>query len=100
MAFYPFILLKDDKYGKDEVTINHEKIHLRQQLELLIIPFYIWYLLEFFIRYAKSGDFYASYKNISFEQEAYCNEHNFDYLSNRSWWCFTKYLKAFNNKAF
>jgi hypothetical protein len=31
----------------DKVFVNHEKIHLRQQLELLVLPFYVWYIIEF-----------------------------------------------------
>ena len=43
----PFgIYLREDCL-KDDVTINHEKIHWKQQVEMFIIPFYIWYLLEF-----------------------------------------------------
>lgn len=33
-----------------EVDINHEKIHTEQMKELLYIPFYILYILEYIIR--------------------------------------------------
>ena len=47
MAVFPFILLRESRFGEDQVLINHEKIHLRQQAELLVIPFYIWYCIEY-----------------------------------------------------
>ena len=31
-------------------TLNHEKIHSAQMREMLYIPFYIWYLLEWLLR--------------------------------------------------
>ena len=34
IAIFPFILLAHHKYQENKVLINHEKIHLRQQLEL------------------------------------------------------------------
>ncbi|RZK84416.1 MAG: hypothetical protein EOO98_16755, partial [Pedobacter sp.] len=47
MAVFPFILLKSERFKSDTEIINHEKIHLRQQLELLILPFYILYLINY-----------------------------------------------------
>ena len=42
LTFFPFFLMnKEDVL--DKVFVNHEKIHLRQQLELLVLPFYVWY---------------------------------------------------------
>lgn len=92
IALWPFILVKSRDYKRDTVFINHEKIHLRQQLEMLIIPFYIWYGLEFLIRLLKYKDRYQAYRNISFEREAYQNEKDLDYLKRRSFWRFFLYL--------
>lgn len=86
IAFYPFIFITPDT-TIDDVLINHERIHLRQQLELLIIPFYIWYLIEL----KKKG-----YYNICFEKEAYGNEHNLSYLKKRKWFNFIKYYGKTN----
>ena len=33
----------------DEVTINHERIHTAQMKELLYIPFYLFYVIEWLI---------------------------------------------------
>ncbi len=72
--------------------MNHEKIHLRQQLELLILPFLVWYVLEFFIRLIQYKNWDLSYRNISFEREAYQNEKKLDYLQKRPFFRFTHYL--------
>ena len=82
LAFWPFIFIASNTIVDDEL-INHERIHLRQQIEMLIIPFYIWYLIELYTK---------GYMNISFEKEAYANEHNLNYLKKRRLFRFTKYL--------
>jgi hypothetical protein len=41
MALFPVILFREKTFAEDEVMMNHELIHHRQQLELLILPFYI-----------------------------------------------------------
>lgn len=68
----------------NEVLMNHERIHLWQQIEMLIIPFYILYFIELF----KKG-----YHNVSFEKEAYDNEKNLSYIKKRRLWSFLKYFK-------
>ena len=83
ITIFPFIFLSSNA-NPDAILINHEKIHLRQQVELLIFPFYVWYLIEFY----KKG-----YWNISFEREAYYNENNLNYLKSRKLFTFVKYLK-------
>lgn len=92
MTIFPFIFLKNKGLKHSKTLINHEKIHLRQQLELLILPFYIWYVLEFLIRYYQHKNWFLAYKNLSFEREAYCNDTNLEYLKSRPFWQFLKYL--------
>jgi hypothetical protein len=93
LTFYPFVFIayEDDKLNK--VFINHEKIHIRQQLELLVFPFYIWYFLEYLIRLLQFRDKKKAYYAISFEREAYLNEKDLDYLKSRPFWRFFKYSK-------
>lgn len=67
----------------DNTIINHERIHTRQMLELLVIPFYLIYLMEWLIRLAATQDWYEAYRNISFEQEAYAHGHDLAYLPRR-----------------
>ena len=93
MALYPFIIVRDTGLAVNAVLLNHERIHLRQQLEMLILPFYIWYVLEYFIRLIKYRNRKTAYRNISFEREAYANEGNLSYLHSRTFWTFLKYLR-------
>lgn len=92
LTLWPFIILKEPKYLHDEGLINHERIHLRQQTEMLILPFYIWYFIEWVIKSSLLGSFYKGYKAISFEQEAYGNESNSNYLNVRGSYNFTPYI--------
>jgi len=91
IAIFPFIFLKYRSLKTDEVLLNHEKIHLRQQLELFIVPFYILYFLEFFVRFIGCRNWQQAYRNISFEREAYRNEKDLNYLKLRPLWNFVKY---------
>lgn len=92
LSMWPFIILKHDGLKEDVTLINHEKIHLKQQLELLVLPFYIIYITEWLLRSLFCLSFYRGYQNISFEQEAYANEHNLNYPSERKPFSFIKYL--------
>ncbi len=92
ITLYPFIFLKKKDLKSNKLLINHEKIHLKQQVELLLIFFYIFYGLEWFIKYFKYKNGYIAYQNLSFEREAYKNEKNFNYLKTRKFWAFIKYL--------
>lgn len=92
MALFPFILVKESCLKSNTRIINHEKIHLRQQLEMLILPFYIWYGIEFLFRWFKTKNKDVAYRSISFEREAYTNECNLNYLRKRKFWNFIKYL--------
>jgi len=93
LTIFPFVMLKSDKLKTDYVLINHERIHLRQQLEFLVIPFYVIYVLEFLMRLLHYQNWKLAYRNISFEREAYRNEIDLDYLKTRKFWDFLKYIR-------
>ncbi len=92
IVIFPFIFLLDKRYKEDRYLLNHENIHIRQAAEMLVVPFYIWYAVEFFIRYLQYRKFREAYFNISFEREAYRNEQNLQYLKSRKLWAFRKYF--------
>ncbi len=94
MAVYPFIFLKRSIQKTDQVLINHEKIHLKQQVELLIFPFYFFYLFNYLINLLKYKNHYLAYANISFEKEAYRNEKDLNYLSKRKWYNWINFYSA------
>lgn len=65
-------------------VINHELIHTAQMRELLFIPFYLIYVLEWLWRlFQCHGDSFAAYKRISFEREAYAYGPDLTYLCRR-----------------
>lgn len=87
------IIVRKD-YGKlSEEEINHEIIHTRQMLEMLIIPFYLFYILEWLIRLVQYRDRIRAYENISYEREAYANMYDLSYLENRTLFAFVRYYK-------
>ncbi|MBQ4822897.1 hypothetical protein [Aquimarina sp. MMG016] len=92
IALWPFIVVKNDGLKEDEAFINHERIHLRQQAELLVVPFYLIYLIEYIVRLFQYRNSPEAYRNISFEREAYEMEDDLSYLKTRKPWSFIKYL--------
>lgn len=91
MAIYPFILIKRNELRNDASLIYHERIHHRQQLELLIVPFYLLYLLNYLYNLAKYRKHFKAYQEIIFEREAYAMDKDYDYLKRRKFWQFLKY---------
>jgi len=92
LTLYPFILLKTKAMKQNIIVINHEKIHLRQQIELLIVFFYIIYISEWIFKWIKYKDRKLAYHNISFEREAYYHEKNMNYVKEKNIWSFWKYI--------
>lgn len=92
ITLYPFIFIKKPEDKKNRVLINHEKIHLKQQLELLIVFFYIAYVAEYYYHLFKLKNGHQAYRAISFEREAYAMEYDLNYLKKRKFWGFWKYL--------
>ena len=98
ISIFPFIILK---YGKDdfstqpyEIIVNHERIHLRQQLETLVIFFYLLYLIFYIINRIKGMRHYDAYRNIPFERESYINEKDLNYLKHRKFWNWVTFSRS------
>ena len=92
MALFPFLLIQREALWQNNFFINHERIHFRQQIELVILPFYLLYLLHYLINRIKYRDHDTAYRNICFEREAYSNEKNLQYLKERKFFSWTKYF--------
>ena len=69
--------------------INHERIHTAQMRELCFVMFYVLYLVEWLVRLPRRGN---AYRSISFEREAYDNQRNANYLSQRRHFAWRHYL--------
>lgn len=116
ITILPFIFArKSAKWLKDYV-LNHESIHLRQQLEVLILSafiialliclfdlswwwmlvsllvYYAWYGTEWLVRLAIYKDKNKAYCNIAVEQEAYINQYDFTYLDNRKAFAWVRFI--------
>lgn len=92
LTIFPFVLLKFKELRTKMILLNHEKIHLKQQMELFIVPFFLIYGIEFLIKIVKYRNWNLAYRNISFEREAYANEKDLDYLKSRPLFNFFNYL--------
>lgn len=93
IALVWWIIVRSDVEMTSE-DINHEEIHGKQQREMLVLLFFLWYAVEFIIRLILNPMNYMKvYRRISFEQEAYENDSNLSYLDGRKPYSWIKYLK-------
>lgn len=116
ITIWPLVFARKKFRPLDDVTINHEGIHLIQQLEVIILSllvlaiivlslhlsllwlllslasYYILYCLEYVIRLCAYGRGHEAYRNISFEQEAFLNEKDFNYLIERKAFAWVKHI--------
>ena len=83
LTLYPFIFIREKQLLHDSTLMRHEQIHLVQQLELLLLPFYIFYLLNYLYNLARFRNHPEAYRSIIFEREAYDHETEPDYLRKR-----------------
>ena len=91
ITLFPFVLIAPT-VRLSRRLVTHERIHLRQQTELLVLPFYVLYLLEYLVGLIRFRSRYQAYRNISFEKEAYSNDTNSRYLQARPLWNWRRYL--------
>lgn len=73
-------------------VLNHELIHTRQQWEMLVVPFYVWYVTEWLLRLAWCRNWHRAYSQISFEREAYRHQRDLRYLQHRRLFAWMRYL--------
>ena len=92
IAIFPFVFIKHKALKNDAVLIRHEHIHLRQEVELLIIPFYLLYLINYLVNLARFKNHYKAYRHIVFELEAYACEGDHLYLKQRQVWAWLSFL--------
>jgi len=78
--------------GNPTRTLRHERIHLAQQSECLVLPFYALYLAEGLIRYMARDP--LPYDNMCFEAEAFDNERRPSYLRKRQRFAFLNYFTS------
>ena len=92
MTLWPFVFVRRDARFT-ATTEHHECIHGEQQKEMLVLPFLLWYGIEYVVRLAQYRNRDQAYRNISFEREAYGNERDEDYLPSRRRFAWLHYMK-------
>lgn len=116
ITILPFIFARKAAKWLKDYELNHETMHLRQQLEVLIAAFvlilamvlifgiswwwmlvslfvyYAWYGTEWLVRLAIYKDKNKAYRNIAVEQEAYNNQYDFTYLDNRKAFAWVRFI--------
>ena len=92
VTVFPFIFVR----SKEEMIpwlVNHEKIHIRQQIELLFIGAVLLHVVEvLYGLIVLRLTWYQAYLWTSIEQEAYRNQNNPNYLKNRKMFAQFYYL--------
>ena len=90
ITLWPFIVLRDTEcesgQGRYNVLLNHERIHLRQQAEMLVVFFYVMYAFYYIRNRLRGQPHWTAYRNIPFERESYEKEKDLDYLKHRRFW--------------
>lgn len=77
----------------DAIVMEHERIHTAQMCEMLYIPFYLWYGIEWLVRLIQYHNAKKAYYNIGFEREAYFMQlkpYYCDFRSHYAWWWFMR----------
>lgn len=74
------------------VDINHEAIHSEQMKETLYVGFYLWYAVEWLVRFLLTFDAHKAYRGISFEKEAYACQQDMGYLGRRKRYSWVKFI--------
>jgi hypothetical protein len=91
MALWPFILIKNKEDADNVLLLHHERIHLHQQVEMLVVPFYVVYVMHYTINLLRYRSHDKAYREIIFEREAYAMEADKEYLIKRSMWNWRKF---------
>jgi len=86
ITLWPLVFIVERTLSREDRLMRHERIHLRQQLELGVLPFYIMYILEYLLGRLSGLTHDAAYRGIRFEREAFQNENDPDFLKNRKVW--------------
>ncbi len=73
-----------------DVDLNHERIHTAQMLELLVLGFYLWYLVEWLVLLVRHRNVLRAYRLIRFEREAYDHQADLGYLHRRRLWAWAR----------
>jgi len=93
ITIYPFLIVRPDTRNNKDL-LRHETIHIRQQIELLIIGAWLLYIVEYcWAKFFKKLDARQAYYFTALEQEAHRNDRDENYLKKRKPYAVLKYIK-------
>lgn len=93
VTILPWLAIYASHSDMTERNKRHENIHGRQQAEMFILFFYLAYAMEYLILRIFGKNHLDAYSSISFEREAYDNDHSEDYLKKRKCFAWIKYCR-------
>jgi hypothetical protein len=95
LSFFVFVWIS--KLEKDEVRLmRHETIHFWQQVEMLFVFHWIFYVAFYLIARAKGHCHYIAYRYNPFELEAFDKDPEEDYLKRRTPFAWVSYVRHYN----
>jgi hypothetical protein len=71
ITIFIFIFINYSEQDCPKWLVNHEKLHVEQQIKWLFIPFYIVYAWDYVLGRLSGLTHWGAYRNIRFEKEAY-----------------------------
>ena len=86
------VAVSGDTSWIDRRVVTHERIHTAQMRELLFVPFYVLYVVEWMVRLLLCRSWMRAYRGMSFEREAYGNDGDFGYLQRRRAYAWLGYV--------
>ena len=92
IALVWWIFVRSEVKNFNDTDFRHESIHIRQQKEMLVLFFFLWYAVEWLVRFIIYRNTKTAYKNISFEREAYAHQFDTEYLETRKHYSFIRYM--------
>ena len=91
ITIFPFIFLRTGT-DANESLIRHEKIHIQQQLECLLLGFVILYYYYYIKLRLQGYKHDTAYRLIPFEREAYWCQNYTEYLKNRKRFAWSEWI--------
>lgn len=99
LTIFPWVFIRNSAKQRYTPTANrHETTHGYQQIETLWLLFFLIYGIEWLLKVIICWNTHRGYRSISFEQEAYANQGNVEYNSNRKHYAWIKYIFKLYNK--
>lgn len=98
---FPFIFVRDRKILNNREYINHERIHIYQYMETLVVGLVVIALCEYiYARIFLKMKSLDAYYFMSHEQEAHQNDTDMEYIKQRKCFSLFYYMNPKHKKKF